>query len=63
MVLSAVIPLAMHPEAKTAAVIGMGSGLTSHVLLNSERLDRVDTIEIEEAMIEGRCCLRLPLTR
>ncbi len=53
MVLSAVLPLAAHPGARTAAVIGMGSGQTSHVLLGSESLERVDTIEIEAAVIEA----------
>ena len=53
MVLSAVLPLAVHPEAKTVAVIGMGSGLTSHVLLQSDSLRQVDTIEIEQAMVEA----------
>ena len=51
MVLSAVLPMAIHPHAKTAAVIGMGSGQTSHILLGNEKLQRVDTIEIEEAVI------------
>ncbi len=53
MVLSGAIPLAVHADAKTAAVIGMGSGLTSHVLLTSDTLARVDTIEIEEAVVEA----------
>ena len=53
MVLSAALPLAAHPGARTAAVIGMGSGQTSHVLLGSESLERVDTIEIEAAVIEA----------
>lgn len=53
MVLAGAIPLAVHPDAKTAAVIGMGSGLTSHVLLTSDTLARVDTIEIEEAVVEA----------
>ena len=53
MVLSGAIPLSLHPHAKNAAVIGMGAGLTSHTLLTSRTLDRVDTIEIEAAMVEG----------
>ncbi len=53
MVLSGAIPLAVHADAKRAAVIGMGSGLTSHVLLTSDTLARVDTIEIEEAVVEA----------
>ena len=53
MALMAALPLATHADAKTAAVIGMGSGITSNVLLMSDRLQRVDTIEIEPAVIEG----------
>jgi len=53
MVMLAALPLALHPEARTAAVIGFGSGISSHVLLASDALTRVDTVEIEPAMIEG----------
>jgi spermidine synthase len=51
MILAAVLPVAYQPQAKTAAVIGMGSGLTTHTLLGDPRLTRVDTIEIEKEMI------------
>jgi spermidine synthase len=53
MIMAAAIPLLLHPQARTAANIGMGSGLTTHTLLSSPRLERVDTIEIEPAMIEA----------
>ena len=53
MVLTAAIPLALLPEARSAAVIGIGTGLTSHTLLQSLALERVDTIEIEPAMAEA----------
>jgi spermidine synthase len=53
LVLLAAYPLSLYPEAKTAANIGMGSGLTSHVLLGSGTLTRVDTIEIEAKMVAG----------
>jgi spermidine synthase len=53
MVLSAALPLLLKPDARTAANIGMGSGLTSHVLLTDADLERVDTIEIEEQMVVG----------
>ena len=53
MVLIAVLPLAAHPDAKTVAVIGMGSGQTSHVMLGSESLEQLDTIEIEASVIEA----------
>ncbi len=47
------VTLAHMPAAGTAAVIGHGSGMTSHVLLGSPRLQRLVTIEIEPTMIEG----------
>ncbi|GAB1369763.1 hypothetical protein MASR1M42_23170 [Azonexus hydrophilus] len=53
MVLLAGLPLAYHEKPRTAAVIGFGSGLSTHTLLADKRLERVDTIEIEQAMIDG----------
>jgi spermidine synthase len=53
MVLTGALPLAMHPQARTAANIGLGSGITSHVMLASDSLQQVDTIEIESAMVEA----------
>lgn len=53
MIMLALLPLAAHPQAQTAAVIGMGSGTSSHMLLHDPQLVRVDTIEIEPAMVEG----------
>jgi predicted membrane-bound spermidine synthase len=52
MVLTAAIPLALMPSARSVANIGFGSGLTTHVLLSSRRLERVDSIEIEPMMVE-----------
>ena len=52
-ILSAVIPWSIHPDAKTVAVIGMGSGMTSHTLLGFPSITEVDTLEIEPAMVEG----------
>ncbi len=48
-----VIPLAHHPRAGTAALIGHGSGLTGHIILGSPFLRRAVTIEIEPEMIQG----------
>lgn len=45
--------LAHVPGAKRAAVIGHGSGMTSHLLLGSPTLTSVTTIEIEREMILG----------
>ena len=53
MVLAAAIPLSMHPTAARVANIGFGSGLTSHTLLASPQLERLDSIEIEPMMVEG----------
>jgi len=53
MKMAAVLPLSMHPQARFVANIGMGSGLTTHTLLGADRLHRVDTVEIEQAMVEA----------
>jgi spermidine synthase len=53
MVLTAALPLALKPDARTAAVIGIGTGLTTHTLLQSLSIEQVDTIEIEAAMAEA----------
>jgi predicted membrane-bound spermidine synthase len=47
------LPLAHVPNAKQAAIIGHGSGITTHAMLGSPKLERVVTIEIEPAMIEA----------
>jgi predicted membrane-bound spermidine synthase len=52
-VLAGALPLLLHPGARRVADIGLGSGVTSHVMLGDPRLESVDTIEIEAAMIEG----------
>ena len=51
--LLAAMTLAHFPKAKTAAVIGQGSGMSSHFLLGSPHLTELRTIEIEPAMIAG----------
>ncbi|MDQ2766680.1 MAG: fused MFS/spermidine synthase [Gemmatimonadota bacterium] len=52
-VLIPVITLAHMPSAKLAAIIGEGSGMTSHFLLGSSTLEQAVTIEIEPQMIAG----------
>jgi hypothetical protein len=47
------LTLAHHPRARTAAVIGQGSGMTSHLLLGSPNLRALSTIDIEPEMIAG----------
>lgn len=53
MVLTGALPVLLHPGARSAAVIGIGSGISSHVLLGSEVLRELDTVEIEPGMVEA----------
>lgn len=53
MILAAAIPMALNPQARTAANIGLGSGLTTSTLLHNRLLEHVDTVEIEESMVEA----------
>ncbi|WP_447940452.1 fused MFS/spermidine synthase [Pseudoxanthomonas mexicana] len=53
MIMAAALPLALHPSPENIAVIGWGSGLTTHTLMGSSIPARVDTIEIEKAMYDG----------
>jgi spermidine synthase len=53
MVLFGALGTILYPEAKTAAVIGWGSGQSTHVLLTSPNLTHVDTIEIEPEMVKA----------
>ena len=53
MVLTAALPLALKPQTRSAAVIGIGTGLTTHTLLQNLELERVETVEIESAMAEA----------
>lgn len=52
MTLAGALPLLLKPEAQTAANIGLGSGLTAQTLLGSPSLRSLDTIEIEQAMVD-----------
>jgi spermidine synthase len=47
------LPWGMNENAKTVATIGIGTGMTGHVLLSVTTLASVDTIEIEPAMVKG----------
>ena len=53
MVMLGALPIAYRPGLRTAAVIGLGSGLSTHVLLADPGPEQVDTIEIEPAMVSG----------
>ncbi len=53
MVMLGGLPLLAHPNAQSAAVIGMGAGMSANVMLSSSKLQSLDVIEIEAAMVEG----------
>ncbi|MBA2291669.1 MAG: spermidine synthase [Gemmatimonadales bacterium] len=48
-----IVTMSYRPHARTAAVIGFGSGMSSHILLASEAMQTVNTIEIEPMMVAG----------
>ncbi|HEY4531214.1 MAG TPA: spermine synthase [Luteimonas sp.] len=52
MVLAGLLPLVHHPDPKRVAVIGWGSGLSTHTLAGSTRPALIESIEIEPAMVE-----------
>jgi spermidine synthase len=47
------ITLAYTPKAQNAAIIGQGSGMSSHLLLGSPGIKQLVTVEIEPQMIQG----------
>ncbi len=47
------VTLAHAPQARVAAVVGQGSGMSSHTLLGDPRLTKVVTIEIEPQMLHA----------
>jgi predicted membrane-bound spermidine synthase len=51
--LLALIALSHAPDSRLAAVIGYGTGMSSHFLLGSRALQELVTIEIEPAMVRG----------
>jgi len=53
MSLCAILPLALNPRIRTAATIGLGSGLTTQTLLSYPLMTAVDTVEIEKKMVEA----------
>lgn len=53
MILLGTLPWSLNESARTVATIGMGCGLTTNTLLNIPQIERVDTIEIEPAMVQG----------
>lgn len=53
MVLAAAFAAVHHPNARSAAIIGLGTGTTSSVMLEIPALERLDTIEIEPKIVQA----------
>ena len=53
MILAGALPIAINPSIKHVANIGMGSGQTVQTLLSYPTIKYVDTIEIENSVIEA----------
>lgn len=53
MVMAGALPYIHHPQPDRIAVIGWGSGLTTHTLAGSSKAKSIETIEIEQAMYDG----------
>ena len=52
-ILLGVLGPAHHPGAKKAAVVGLGTGMTSAALLQASGVESVETIEIEPLIVEA----------
>ena len=53
MIMASALPLALHPNPRRIAIIGWGSGLSTHTMLGSPFPEVVDSVEIERQMYEG----------
>ena len=51
--LLAIFPVTLMDHLNTAAVIGFGSGITSHIMLSDPDISSLDTIEIEPAIVDA----------
>ena len=58
MTLLGALPHFLAPHARQIANIGFGAGVTTHVLLASERIEAVDTVEIEPQMVQAAAHFR-----
>ena len=53
MIMAGSLPMLLHAKPEAIAVIGWGSGLTTHTLAGHPTPKVIETIEIEPAMVEG----------
>ena len=52
-VLSGLLPVLLHPNPRTACVVGFGSGVTSDALLSYPGLTALDMVELEPAVVQA----------
>ena len=52
------LPLFLAPEARRVANIGFGTGITTHVVLASPRIETLDSVEIEPAIVQAAAHFR-----
>lgn len=53
MILLGALPFVYNSDASLIANIGLGSGLTAHTILHSPTLERLDSIEIEQEVVNA----------
>jgi predicted membrane-bound spermidine synthase len=53
MIMLGLMPLTAHPAPQDVALIGWGSGLSTHTILGSSTPRHVDTVEIEKVMYDA----------
>lgn len=53
MVLTGALGFGFSQDVSEVGVVGLGSGITSNTVLGDQQVERIDTIEIEKAMVEG----------
>ena len=51
--LSGHLPMLLHPEPKTALVVGLGSGITLGAVMRYASIEKVVAVEIEPAVVEA----------
>jgi predicted membrane-bound spermidine synthase len=61
--LLAAVPLMLHADPVSVALIGVGTGQTGHAILADARVRRLDTIEIEPAMTRTSRLIGEPVAR
>ncbi|MGZ8781592.1 MAG: fused MFS/spermidine synthase, partial [Thermoanaerobaculia bacterium] len=51
-VMAGILPLLVHPNPKTALVVGLGTGSTSGWMADAPTIERVDVVELEPVVVD-----------